>query len=173
MFSKRRTILHIKMIWKEIPVVLTSLPSANLVEASFLFCKWRTFLASVQWHENDGTSSLTNTYTACRFAGAPIWPFAYLTISLPYGDKACVVEFSWFERYKWLIWHCVSHFTKQFCFTNVSKNGCKSSFAQRNWTVLNIVIVGSSYILWRSYVSTQSKEIEPESANPLESRLAF
>lgn len=138
MFSKRRTILHIKMIWKEIPVVLTSLPSANLVEASFLFCKWRTFLASVQWHENDGTSSLTNTYTACRLAGAPIWPVAYLTISLPYGDKACVVEFSWFECYKWLIWHCASHFTKQFCFTNVSKNGCKSSFAQRNWTVLNI-----------------------------------
>lgn len=26
--------------------------------------------------------------------------------------------------------------------------------------------MGSSYILWRSYVSTQSKEIEPESANP-------
>lgn len=109
------------VIWKEIPVVLTSLPSANLVEASFLFCKWWTFLASVQWHENDGTSSLANTYTACRLAGTPIWPFAYLTISLPYGDKVCVVELSWFERYKWLIWHCASHFTKQFCFTNVRK----------------------------------------------------
>ena len=109
------------VIWKEIPVVLTSLPSANLVEASFLFCKWWTFLASIQWHENDGTSSLTNTYTACRLAGTPIWPFAYLTISLPYGDKACVVELSWFERYKWLIWHCASHFTKQFCFSNVRK----------------------------------------------------